>query len=244
MAEQFLSKLSDIEKKIESLDDTLKRMVTVLGTMTEIRSDIRLSKEEILDAIKAAPRGTAEGGMSPDAIVDLVKGQFDQIGRFLGDALTGMQEEILAAFGEIQALGFAPAAAPAAPETSAPVTTPTTSVSAPQPVAPEPEIVVTPAEPAPTVISIPADKAMNIADEIERIIASMKMGCKAGDVIDQMEESKEAIFKIVPSDPIMVKLDKWKGVVASYPKRKELQARDILKLKKEMRAEIPKYRPA
>jgi hypothetical protein len=39
-------------------------------------------------------------------------------------------------------------------------------------------------------------------------------------------------------------MDKWAGVVSAYPKRKELQARDILKLKKDLKAEIPKYRPA
>jgi len=39
-------------------------------------------------------------------------------------------------------------------------------------------------------------------------------------------------------------MDKWAGTVSKYPKRKELQARDILKIKKDIKAEIPKYRPA
>ena len=51
-------------------------------------------------------------------------------------------------------------------------------------------------------------------------------------------------MKIVPSDPIMVKMDRWIGTVSAYPKRHELQARDILKLKKDLKTEIPKYRPA
>ncbi|GAG40293.1 unnamed protein product, partial [marine sediment metagenome] len=52
------------------------------------------------------------------------------------------------------------------------------------------------------------------------------------------------IMKIVPSDPIMVKIDKMMGIVGTYPKRNELQARDIRKLQKEIKEEIPKYRPA
>ena len=70
------------------------------------------------------------------------------------------------------------------------------------------------------------------------------MGCKAGDVLDKMAEVKATISKLVPSDPIMVHIDKWAGVVGGYQKRKEIQARDIIQLKKEIRAEIPKYRPA
>jgi hypothetical protein len=85
---------------------------------------------------------------------------------------------------------------------------------------------------------------MQIADQLDYVIKSLKMGCKAGAVLDVMAEAKAAITKIVPSDPIMVHIDRWAGVVSGYQKRKELQARDILKLKKEIKAEIPKYRPA
>ena len=66
----------------------------------------------------------------------------------------------------------------------------------------------------------------------------------AGKVLDKMSEARAEIEKIVPSDPIMVKMDKWAGTVSNYPKRKELQARDILKIKKDIKVEIPKYRPA
>jgi len=85
---------------------------------------------------------------------------------------------------------------------------------------------------------------MKVADQLELITKSLKMGCIAGDVLDTMTEVKAEIMKIVPSDPIMVKIDKWAGIVAAYPKRHELQARDILKLKKDLKAETPKYRPA
>jgi hypothetical protein len=85
---------------------------------------------------------------------------------------------------------------------------------------------------------------MKVADELQKILDSMKMGCVAGDVLDVMGEAKAEIMKIVPSDPIMVGIDKWAGIVAGYPKRNELQARDILKIKKALRKEIPKYRPA
>jgi hypothetical protein len=85
---------------------------------------------------------------------------------------------------------------------------------------------------------------MGIAAQLEAIVATLKMGCKAGTVLDQMASSKAEIIKIVPSDPIMVKIDKWNGIVAAVPRRKELQARDILKIKKEMKKEIKRYQPA
>jgi hypothetical protein len=236
MAEQFLNRLKDIEKSIGALDETLKRMITILGAMTEIRSDIRLAKDEILDAIKAAPAGG--GGTAPDMdeIAVLIKGQFDTIGKFINDAMESTRTDILAAMKQMPA---AAAPAPAARPAPAPKPAPTTT---PEP--PSPKIVVTPAAPAPTTVSIPADKAMKIADELDNIVASLKMGCKAGKVLEQMEDSRAEILKVVETDPILVQLDKWQGVVANYEKRKELQARDILKLKKEMRKEIPKYRPA
>jgi len=87
LAEQFLSRLQDIEKTIAGLDDTLKRMVTILANMDEIRSDIRLTKDEILEAIKAVPASNSDSGGNLDHVADLVKGQFDQIATFIGKAL-------------------------------------------------------------------------------------------------------------------------------------------------------------
>jgi hypothetical protein len=97
-------------------------------------------------------------------------------------------------------------------------------------------------EPAP--VSMSADKGMRIADQLDKIVDSLKMGCLAGDVLDGLNEAKTEIMKIVPSDAIMVKIDKWAGVVSGYSKRHQIQAKDILKLKKEIKDEIPKYRPA
>ncbi|MFW9802591.1 MAG: hypothetical protein ACFFFC_08070 [Candidatus Thorarchaeota archaeon] len=238
MAEQFLSRLQDIEKAIAGLDETLKRMVTILANMDEIRSDIRLTKEELLDAIKAMPAPSSDSGGDLDHVADLVKGQFDQIATFIGEAVEAMKDDIVDAMKRIQA-----AAPPAVVATPAPAPTAAPAPAAPAP-APEPEIVVTQPAPTPTTVTVPADKAMMIADELDHIVASLKMGCKAGDVIDQIDESKANILKFVESDPVMIKIDQWKGIVAAYPKRKELQARDILKIKKGIRAEIPKYRPA
>jgi hypothetical protein len=236
LAEQFLSRLQDIEKAIAGLDDTLKRMVTILANMDEIRSDIRLTKDELLEAIKAAPAPSSDSGGELDHVADLVKGQFDQIATFIGEALEATKEDLVVAMRQLQAA--APQVVAAAP---APAPTPAAVPAAP---APEPEIVVTQPAPTPATVTIPADKAMKIADELDNIIASLKMGCKAGDVIDQIDDSKANIQKLVESDPVMIKIDQWKGIVAAYPKRKELQARDILKIKKGIRAEVPKYRPA
>ncbi|KXH73277.1 MAG: hypothetical protein AM326_00580 [Candidatus Thorarchaeota archaeon SMTZ-45] len=237
MAEQFLSRLQDIEKSIGALDDTLKRMVTILANMDEIRSDIRLTRDELLDAIKSVQAPTADTGGSLDHVADLVKGQFDQIATFIGQAIEALKEDMLGAMMELQDSPPIVAAAPA----PTPASMPATSPAAP---APDPEVVVTQPAAMPTTVPIPADKAMKIADELDNIVASLKMGCKAGDVIDQIDDSKANIAKIVESDPVMIKIDQWKGIVAAYPKRKELQARDILKIKKGIRAEVPKYRPA
>ncbi|MFW9886575.1 MAG: hypothetical protein ACFFER_00220 [Candidatus Thorarchaeota archaeon] len=234
MAEQFLSRLQDIERAIAGLDDTLKRMVTILANMDEIRSDIRLTKDELLEAIKAVPAPSADTGGNLDHVADLVKGQFDQIATFIGEALEAVKEDMVDAMAEIQAI---------APPTVV-ATPPPTAAAAPSATATEPEILVTQPAPTPTTVTIPADKAMMIANELDNIVASLKMGCRAGDVIDQIDESKANILKFVESDPVMIKIDQWKGIVAAYPKRKELQARDILKIKKGIRAEIPKYRPA
>ncbi|MHA2378464.1 MAG: hypothetical protein ACXADS_04245 [Candidatus Thorarchaeota archaeon] len=240
MAEQFLNRLKDIEKSIGALDETLKRMITILGAMTEIRSDIRMAKDEILDVIKSAPKGATDSGPNMDEIAVLIKGQFDTIGKFINDAMEGTKDDIFAALKQLPAsAAAAPAAAPRPARAPAPAPAPT-----PAPEPPAPEIVVTPAASQPATVTIPADKAMMIADELDNIVASLKMGCKAGQVLEQMEDSREAIMKVVETDPVLMKLDKWQGMVAGYEKRKELQARDILKLKKEMRKEIPKYRPA
>jgi hypothetical protein len=85
---------------------------------------------------------------------------------------------------------------------------------------------------------------MKVADILQGIIGSLKMGCLAGDVLGAMADAKTSVMKILPSDAIMVKIDRWSGMVATYPKRNELQAKDILKLKQEIKAEIARYQPA
>ncbi|MFW9846973.1 MAG: hypothetical protein ACFFD6_09510, partial [Candidatus Thorarchaeota archaeon] len=149
MAEQFLSRLQDIEKSIAALGETLKRMVTILATMDEIRSDIRLSKDEILDAIKAAPASDSGGNL--DHVADLVKGQFDQIGAFIDQDLEAMKQELLKAMQNIQ-VSAPPAAAAPAPTPAAPAPEPAPT---PEPEPPAPEIVVTPAPAQPATVTIP-----------------------------------------------------------------------------------------
>ncbi|MHA1964030.1 MAG: hypothetical protein ACXACG_15565 [Candidatus Thorarchaeota archaeon] len=222
MAEQFLSRLTKIEESINQLGETLKRMITILGTVTEIKSEVRVAKEEIISALG----NQAKDAPAPDnqeALASMVVQEVGAIRVFVQESMEKLRNEM------IQIIENMPA--PAAP--------------APAPVAPAPAPAPAPT-PAATVApsSIPADRSMQIADNLDSIIKSLKMGCKAGAVLDTMAEAKAAITKIVPSDPIMVHIDRWAGVVGGYQKRKELQARDILKLKKEIKAEIPKYRPA
>ena len=61
MAEQFLSRLNQIEDSINQLGETLKRMITILGSVTEMKSDIRGAKDEILQALANLPAPTAAG---------------------------------------------------------------------------------------------------------------------------------------------------------------------------------------
>ncbi len=242
MAEQFLNKLTKIEESINQLGETLKRMITILGTVTEIKSEIRVTKEEILAALSSQPE-VAPVADNQEALASMVVQEVGAIRVFVQESMEHLRNEMK------QIVENVPSemirileSVPAAPApTPAPTQAPT---PAPAP-APTPAPVVEPA-PTPAVApsSLPADRAMQIADQLESIVKSLRMGCKAGPVLDIMGEAKEAIMLIVPSDPIMVHIDRWAGVVGGYQKRKELQARDILKLKKEIKAEIPKYRPA
>lgn len=250
MAEQFLSRLNQIEDSINQLGETLKRMITILGSVTEMKSDIRVAKDEILQTLANLPAPAPTGAPAEDNTDEYAKMVVQEVGAvrvFVQEAVEALKNDMRGLFSEldmkIDAVAAAPPPAPVAPA-PAPAPTPAPE-SAPAPTPePEPVIHVEPAPAAPAVVSIPADRAMKVADQLEIILKSLKMGCLAGKVLDTMTEAKAEIMKIVPSDPVMVKMDKWAGSVSAYPKRKELQARDILKLKKDLKAEIPKYRPA
>ncbi|TFF93419.1 hypothetical protein EU546_06240 [Candidatus Thorarchaeota archaeon] len=232
MAEQFLSRLNKIEESINQLGETLKRMITILGTVTEIKSEVRASKDEIVKTLgeikKQAP---ASPGKAEDN-TELAKMVVQEVGAvrvFVQESMEALKKEVKDMLANIEVSVPAPVvqAAPAAPAPQTPAAAPvqeTAMAGAPS--------------------TLPADRGMKVADELQKILDSMKMGCVAGDVLDVMGEAKAEIMKIVPSDPIMVGIDKWAGIVAGYPKRNELQARDILKIKKALRKEIPKYRPA
>ncbi|MFW9982780.1 MAG: hypothetical protein ACFFE3_12810 [Candidatus Thorarchaeota archaeon] len=266
MAEKFLSRLTKIEESINQLGETLKRMITILGTVTEIKSEVRVSKEEIMAAL--GNQSDSSGGDNQEALASMVVQEVGAIRVFVQQSMETLRNEVTKIIENhrtemtklIESIP-APTIAPEVSPKPAPHPTPTpTSTKAPDPTPtpapaptpmpepapiPEPEpVAVTAAAATEPIGSIPADRAMQIAGHLEAVVKSLKMGCKAGPVLDALVEVKEAITKIVPSDPIMVHIDRWTGVVDGYPKRKELQARDILKLKKEIKEEIPKYRPA
>ena len=225
MAEQFLNRLNKIEESINQLGETLKRMITILGTVTEIKSEVRVAKDEIIQALGKTQAKPSKAAHADDN-TELAKMVVQEVGAvrvFVQESIDELKREVASMLADIQVTVPAAAQVPAAREAA--------PQAAPEPVAGAPS-------------SLPADRGMQVADQLERIVDSMKMGCTAGDVLDVMSEVKAEIMKIVPSDPIMVKIDKWAGLVAGYPKRNELQARDILKLKKDLRDEIPKYRPA
>lgn len=234
MAEQFLSRLNKIEESINQLGETLKRMITILGTVTEIKSEIRVAKDAILQSIANQPAPAIQSDNS-DELAKMVVQEVGAVRVFVQESMENLKNDMTVALGEMVESITSIAAAPASPQVI---------------YAPKPEVARSsaraPPQETPTYdsSSIPVGRAMQVADQLEKILDSLKMGCISGDVLDAMVEAKTEIMKIVPSDPIMVKLDKWSGLVGSYPKRNELQARDVIKLKKDLKDEIPKYRPA
>ena len=247
MAEQFLSRLNQMEASINQLGETLKRMITILGTVTEIKSEVRIAKDEIIQALANLP-SAAPAQPVVDNADEYAKMVYQEVGAvrvFVQESMESLKNDMIGLLTEMvtsieASAAKAPPAAPAAP-TPAPVETP---APAPTPAPTPAPVEAPPVAAAPAFSSIPADRAMQVADQLEIILKSLKMGCVAGKVLDTMSEARTEIEKIVPSDPIMVKMDKWAGTVSNYPKRKELQARDILKIKKDIKEEIPKYRPA
>jgi hypothetical protein len=245
MAEQFIARLTKIEESINQLGETLKRMITILGRVSEIKSEVRVSKEEIIGALGNQPEA-APAADNSEALASMVVQEVGAIRVFVQESMETLRNEMTQMIENhknaiTQVIEKMPAPAPAPVATPAPAPTPAPA-QAPAP-SPQPAPAPSPAA-AMAASSLPADRAMQIAGQLNSVIKSLKMGCKAGDVLDAMGEAKDAIMKIVPSDPIMVHIDRWAGVVGGYQKRKELQARDILKLKKEIKAEIPKYQPA
>jgi hypothetical protein len=236
-----------MEDSINQLGETLKRMITILGTVTEIKSEVRIAKDEIIQALGNLP-SAASAQPTADNTDEYAKMVYQEVGAvrvFVQESVESLKNDMVVLLNEMVAnIQESAAKSPFAPVAPAP----TPAAPAPAPVeAPAPTPTPAPVEAppvAPAQSSIPADRAMQVADQLEIILKSLKMGCVAGKVLDTMTEAKAEIMKIVPSDPIMVKMDKWAGTVSSYPKRKELQARDILKLKKDLKSEIPKYRPA
>ena len=231
MAEQFLSRLTEIESSIASLGETLKRMVTLLSALNEIKSEVRIATEQIMTAIQTIPQAQAQAG-GQEELLAAIKGDLASLNTSVDSSLASFRQEIQTMVQNIPAPAPAPTIAP----------TPTPS---PAPAPAPAQIAPTPVEaPMATGGSVSPHAGMQIAAQLEAIVATLKMGCKAGTVLDQIASSKAEITKIVPSDPIMVKIDHWTGIVAAVPRRKELQARDILKIKKEMKKEIKRYQPA
>ncbi len=265
MAEQFLNRLTAIEKNIVALDETLKRMVSLLTAITEIRAEVRLAKQEILAALKSRPATEGDAKATEELVslmvsemqaikdqivtalsdvtsskapktetgdMKVIMSKIDQLAKSLTESMDSFKSDML---GSIQTMAR-PAAVVEAPVSQ--VSIPTSTITTEQ------MVDESAATSGMRSTSLPPDKAMKIAEHLEKIIQALKMGCIAGEVIDTMTASKTEIMKIVPSDQILVKLDKWVGSLGSYQKRHEIQAKDIMRLKKEIRDEIFRYAPA
>jgi hypothetical protein len=240
MAEEFLGRLNKLEDRLNQLDESLKRMITILGEVTEIKSDIRMAKDEIIETIKSQTP-TEPTSQATDELLQAVKteiqgiqsgGASDESLQALKTTFEEFSGQVIQMFETLRVdLTAAMAVAPV-PAAAVATADPVAGAASAEPIAGAPTR------------GVSLDKMMIIADQLDGIVGSLRMGCKAGAVLDVMTESRDEILKIVSSDQITVRIDKWMGVVSSYPKRNELQAKDILKLKKEIKAEIPKYRPA
>ena len=231
MAEQFLNRLNKMEESINQLGETLKRMITILGTVTEIKSEIRVVKEEIIKAISALPKAAPPPHDHSDELAKMVVEEVGAVRVFVTQATEALRNEMVELLQEmipnvpVQQVATPAVTPAAAPKASA------RAVETPQA---QEEVASVPSV-------LPADRSLKIADELTTIMNSLKMGCVAGDVLDALSLAKDTIMNIVPSDPIMVKIDKWVGLVGNYPKRNEMQARDVIKLKKDLKEEISKY---
>jgi hypothetical protein len=230
MAEQFLSRLMKIEDSINQLGETLKRMITILGTVTEIKSEVRVAKDEIIAALGKRAQATPAADNQED-LANMVVQEVGAIRVFIQQSMENLRNEMMQIIENMPVPEPVPVQVAPTPTRPAPVPEPT-PVYSPEPV---PEVSAAPS-------SISADRSLQIASHLDHVVKSLKMGCLAGDVLDALAESKAAIMKIVPSDPIMVHIDRWAGIVGGYQKRKEIQARDIIQLKKEIRAEASKYK--
>ncbi len=234
MAEQFLNRLNKMDESIKQLGETLKRMITILGTVTEIKSEVRVAKEEVIKAISALPKAAPAQHDHSDELAKMVVEEVGAVRVFVQQAAESLRNEMIELLQEmISNVQVQQVAAPVARPAPAPAPKASARETAPTSVQEE-EIASVPT-------SLPADRSLKIADELTTIMNSLKMGCVAGDVLEVLSLAKDSIMSTVPSDPIMVKIDKWVGLVGNYPKRNELQARDVIKLKKDLKEEISRY---
>jgi len=183
MAEQFLSRLDKMDDSINQLGETLKRMITILGTVTEIKSEVRIAKDEILQALSNLPTAAP-----PEPVIDntdeYAKMVIQEVGSVrvfvqeavetLRDEMTGFLTEMIKSLETAAPAPVAPAPTPEPTPTPEPVAPAPTPEPIPEPT-PTPAPIETPAEPvAPVASSIPADRAMQVADQLEIILKSLR----------------------------------------------------------------------
>jgi hypothetical protein len=228
MAEQFLNRLNKMDESINQLGETLKRMITILSTVTEIKSEVRIAKEEIINALDNQPAVDSTQNDQSDELAKMVVQEVGAVRVFVQQSMENLRNDMIEILQEmVSNVQVQPAAAPvAAPVASAPARTPS---------------IVYEEEEASIPTSLPADRSLKIAHELTSVMNTLKMGCISGDVLDALSAAKDSIMSTVPSDPIMVKIDRWADLVGNYPKRNELQARDVIKLKKDLKDAISKY---
>jgi hypothetical protein len=119
MAEQFLGRLTKIEDSINQLGETLKRMITILGTVTEIKSEVRVAKDEIIAALEKQAQA-APAADNQEALASMVVQEVGAIRVFVQESMEKLRNEMLEIIKEMPA-----PVAPAAPAPVAPTPTPT-----------------------------------------------------------------------------------------------------------------------
>ncbi len=114
MAEEFLNRLNKLEEKIDGLGETLMRMITILGNVTEVKSDVRMAKDEILEEFKKMPEpSTVQPGVSKEDLVAIIgklpKAEAsgpslssDEVSQIVRAELAGILEPILSSIQDLQ----------------------------------------------------------------------------------------------------------------------------------------------
>src|SRR4030042_1299385 len=95
MAEQFLNRLNKMDESIHQLGETLKRMITILGTVTEIKSEVRGAKEEIIRALASKPAAAPIEHDHTDELAKMVVQEVGDVRVFVQQSMESLKNDMV-----------------------------------------------------------------------------------------------------------------------------------------------------